>query len=128
MNKDFISFNISITVEETIELLRETQPEDEVSHYIYITDEQEKLQGVVSLKDLLLSNSQSKLREIMKNSVTMINDTENIDEAIEVCVKYDLLSLPVVDDKERLCGIVIMNDIVEEILIPTWRKRFKKVG
>jgi Mg/Co/Ni transporter MgtE (contains CBS domain) len=128
MNKDFISFNISITVEETIELLRETKPEDEVSHYIYITDEQERLQGVVSLKDLLLSNSQNKLREIMTSNITMINDNENIDEAIEVCVKYDLLSLPVVDDKERLCGIVIMNDIVEEILIPTWRKRFKKVG
>lgn len=128
MNKDFISFNISITVQETIELLRETKPEDEVSHYIYITDEQERLQGVVSLKDLLLSNSQSKLREIMTSNITMINDTENIDDAIEVCVKYDLLSLPVVDDKERLCGIVIMNDIVEEILIPTWRKRFKKVG
>lgn len=128
MNKDFISFNISITVEETIELLRETKPEDEVSHYIYITDEQERLQGVVSLKDLLLSNSQSKLREIMTSNITMINDTENIDEAIEMCVKYDLLSLPVVDEKERLCGIVIMSDIVEEILIPTWRKRFKKVG
>lgn len=128
MNKDFISFNISITVEETIELLRETKPEDEVSHYIYITDEQERLQGVVSLKDLLLSNHHSKLREIMNTNITMINDNENIDEAIEVCVKYDLLSLPVVDDEEKLCGIVIMNDIVEEILIPTWRKRFKKVG
>jgi len=128
MNKDFISFNISITVEETIELLREIKPEDEVCHYIYITDEQERLQGVVSLKDLLLSNSQNKLREIMTSNITMINDNENIDEAIEVCVKYDLLSLPVVDDKERLCGIVIMHDIVEEILIPTWRKRFKKVG
>ncbi|KZL90136.1 magnesium transporter [Clostridium magnum] len=128
MNKDFIAFNISITVGETIELLRETKPEDEVSHYIYITDKQERLQGVVSLKDLLLSNHQSKLREIMNSNITMINDNENIDEAIEVCVKYDLLSLPVVDDEEKLCGIVIMNDIVEEILIPTWRKRFKKVG
>lgn len=128
MNKDFISFNINITVEETIELLRETKPEDEVSHYIYIIDEQERLQGAVSLKDLILSEPQSKLRDIMTNSVAKISDTENIDEAIESCVKYDLLSLPVVDSEEKLCGIVIMSDIVEEILIPTWRKRFKKVG
>ncbi|MCT8975869.1 CBS domain-containing protein [Clostridium sp. CX1] len=128
MNKDFISFNISITVQETIELLREIKPEDEVSHYIYIVDEQERLQGVVSLKDLLLSNPESKLREIMFENIARIKDSENVDDAIEMSVKYDLLSLPVIDDKERLCGIVIMSDIVEDILIPTWRKRFKKVG
>lgn len=128
MNKDFIAFNINITVQETMELLREINPEDEVSHYVYIVDEQEKLQGVVSLKNLIVSRSEDKLREIMINNIVRINDKENVDEAIEMCVKYDLLSLPVVDEKERLCGIVIMSDIVEDILIPAWRKRFKKVS
>lgn len=128
MNKDFIDFNINITVEETIELLRETNPEDEVSHYIYITDQQERLQGVVSLKALIMSDPKNKLREIMLTNIVKINDNENIDEAIEMCSKYDLLSLPVVDSNEKLCGVVIMSDIVEDILIPTWRKRFRKVG
>lgn len=128
MNKDFISFNINITVQETMELLRETNPEDEVSHYIYIIDEQERLQGVVSLKSLIMSKPEDKLKEIMINDLVKINDKENIDEAIELCVKYDLLSLPVVDEYEKLCGVVIMSDIVGEILVPAWRKRFKKVS
>lgn len=128
MNKDFISFNISITVQETIDLLREIKPEDEVSHYIYIIDDQERLLGVVPLKDLILSSPDNKLREIMIENIAKINDNENIDEAIETCAKYDLLSLPVIDHEEKLCGIVVMNDIVEDILIPTWRKRLKKVG
>ena len=128
MNKDFISFNINITVEETIELLREINPDDEVSYYIYITDEQERLQGVVPLKSLILSKPQEKLKEIMLSDITKIEDHENIDEAIELCVKYDLLSLPVVNSHQKLCGVVIMSDIVEDILIPTWRRRLKKVG
>ncbi|MBV7272149.1 magnesium transporter [Clostridium thailandense] len=128
MNKDFISFNINITVEETIELLRELNPDDEVSHYIYIVDEQERLQGVVSLKSLILSKPEKTLKEIMLDDIVKIEDYENIDEAIELCVKYDLLSLPVIDTYQKLCGVVIMSDIVEDILIPTWRKRFKKVG
>ncbi len=62
MNKDFISFNVNITASETIEILRELQPEDEVIHYIYIVDEDEKLQGVISLRNLVLSVSSAKIK------------------------------------------------------------------
>lgn len=127
MNKDFISFNINISAVETIELLREIQPEEEVVHYIYIVDENEKLQGVISLRDLIMASSDKKLREIMNDDITSVKDSDDVEEAIEMAVKYDLLSLPVVDSEDRLCGIMIMNDIVEEILIPSWRRRIKKV-
>ncbi|WP_333860643.1 magnesium transporter MgtE N-terminal domain-containing protein [Clostridium sp.] len=128
MNKDFISFNINITVKETIELLKEIKPEDEVSYYIYIINDKQKLQGVISLKDLILSNFEDRLKDIMECSISTINHNENIDKAIEICSKYNLFSLPVLDDEEKLCGIVIMNDIVEDILIPNWKKRLRKVG
>ena len=128
MNKDFICFNINITVKDTIEFLKEINPEDEVSHYIYIVNDEKQLEGVVSLKDLILSNFEDTLKEIMMKDVVTINHKENVDEAIEVCSKYNLISLPVIDDDEKLCGIVIMNDLVEEILIPNWRKRLRKVG
>jgi len=128
MNTDFIAFNVNITSGETIELLRELKPDDEVAYYIYIMDEQEKLQGVVSLRNLVISTPDSKLKDIMDSGVIKIRDNEPIDEAIELAVKYDLLSLPVVDNEEKLCGIVIMSDIIDEVLLPTWRRRFKKVG
>jgi len=127
MNKDFISFNVNITGSETIEILRELQPEDEVIHYIYIVDEEKKLQGVVSLSNLVLSDPSHKLKDIMDEKVIKIKDSQDIEDAVELALKYDLVSLPVVDFEERLCGIVIMNDIIEELLSPRWKRKLKKI-
>ena len=127
MNKDFISFNVNITASETIEILRELQPEDEVIHYIYIVDEDEKLQGFISLRNLVLSAPEQKLKDIMDDKVIKIKDCQDIEDAIEVALKYDLISLPVVDFEEKLCGIVIMNDIIEELLSPRWKRKLKKI-
>jgi Mg/Co/Ni transporter MgtE len=128
MNKDFISFNIDITTQETIELLRELKPDDEVAYYIYIVDEEEKLQGVVSLRDLVVSAPDNKLRDIMDKSVIKVKDDESMEESMELAVKYGLLSLPVVDDEDKLCGIVIMTDIIDEVFLPNWKKRTKKIS
>lgn len=128
MNKDFISFNINITIEETIALLRETKPEEEVLHYIYIVDEYEKLRGIVPLRDLIISDVKTKLMDIMYDKVISVKDSDSLDEAIEASVKYNLITLPVVDSEEKLCGIVIMNDLIDDVLLPSWKRRFKKVG
>ena len=127
MNKDFISFNVNITASETIEILRELQPDDEVIHYIYIVDEDEKLQGFISLRNLVLSVPGQKLKDIMDDKVIKIKDCQDIEDAVEVALKYDLISLPVVDLNEKLCGIVIMNDIIEELLSPRWKRKLKKI-
>lgn len=127
MNKDFISFNVNITASATIEILRELQPEDEVIHYIYIVDEDKKLQGVISLRNLVLSAPVMKLKDIMDDKVIKIKDSQDIEEAVELALKYDLISLPVVDIDEKLCGIVIMNDIIEELLSPRWKRKLKKI-
>ncbi|MBX4258280.1 CBS domain-containing protein [Clostridium estertheticum] len=127
MNKDFISFNVNITASATIEILRELQPEDEVIHYIYIVDEDKKLQGVISLRNLVLSAPARKLKDIMDDKVIRIKDSQDIEEAVELALKYDLISLPVVDIDEKLCGIVIMNDIIEELLSPRWKRKLKKI-
>lgn len=128
MNKEFIAFDVNITAQQTIERLRELKPDNEVAYYIFIVDEAEKLQGVVSLRDLVVSSPENKLRDIMDTNVIKLIDSESINESIELAVKYDLLSIPVVDEEDKLCGIVIMSDLVDEVFLPTWRRRFKKVG
>ncbi|MCB2292887.1 CBS domain-containing protein [Clostridium algoriphilum] len=127
MNKDFISFKLNITASQTIEILRELQPEDEVIHYIYIVDEYEKLQGVISLRNLVLASPEQKLKDIIDDTVIKIKDSQDIEEAVELALKYDLISLPVIDIEDKLCGIVIMNDIIEELLSPRWKRKLKKI-
>jgi len=55
-------------------------------------------------------------------------DTDEIDVAIAIAVKYDLYSVPVVDEDDRLCGIAVMGDIIDEILSPSWKRRIKRMS
>ncbi|MGL4109156.1 magnesium transporter MgtE N-terminal domain-containing protein [Clostridium sp. LP20] len=126
MSKDFISFGLNLTVEETIDILKEMQPDEDVMYYIYVTDEEDRVKGIVILRDLLLSNGSVKLEEIMEDNITTVRHDEPIEEVIEQTSKYDLLSTAVVDENERLVGIVQLHDIVDEILYPLWRKKNRK--
>lgn len=125
MNKDFICFNINITVQEVIELLREMKPDDEVSYYVYVVDEDYKLKGLISLRDLVVSSPESKINDIMVKEIISIKDCDDISEAVELIIKYDLTALPVVNDEVKLCGIVIINDILDEIISPHLKKKLK---
>lgn len=128
MNTDFISFNIDITVKETINILKELRPDEEIAHYIYIVDKEERLQGAVPLIDLVISDSDVKLKSMMNTQPFKVVDTDEIDVAIAIAVKYDLYSVPVVDEEDRLCGIAVMGDIIDEILSPSWKRRIKRMS
>ncbi|HAK43053.1 MAG TPA: hypothetical protein DCM59_10590, partial [Clostridium sp.] len=128
MNTDFISFNIDITIEETINILRELKPEEEVAHYIYIIDKNERLQGTVSLIDLVIAEPKTKLKSIMNTETFKVVDTDEIDAAIATAVKYDLYSVPVVDEEDKLCGVAVMGDIIDQILSPSWKRRIKRMA
>ena len=126
MSKEFISFGLNVTVLETIEILREMQPDEEVMYYIYVTDEEDRVQGIVVLRDILLSDSNTKLKDIMEENITTVNHDAEIEEVIEKAAKYDLLSTAVVDDEHRLIGIVQIHDIIDEAFYPLWKKKNRK--
>ncbi|MCD2346566.1 magnesium transporter [Clostridium guangxiense] len=128
MNKDFISFNINITLKETMDIIKEMKPEEEVMYYIYITDSNGVLEGVISLKDLIFMPQEKKLKDVMSKKLVMVKDSDKLEDAIEISVKYNLLALPAVDDNKKLCGVIIINDLVDQVLFPAWKKKFKKVG
>ena len=123
MSKEFISVNLDITVGETIDMLKEMKPDEEVIHYIYITNEEEQIKGVVSLRDLVINDNDVKIKEIMDEVVSRVRHEDEINEAIEVAAKYDLNSVPVVDEEEKLVGIVIIHDLIDEFLYPLWKKK-----
>lgn len=128
MNKDFISFNVNITLNETLDIMREMSPEDEVVNYIYITDNEGKLEGFVPLKDLIFMPPDKKLKDVMDKNFVSIKDSDKLDDAVEISSKYNLISLPVLDKENKLCGVILINDLIDEVLLPAWKKKFKKVG
>ena len=127
MTKEFISFGLNVTVEETIDIFKEMQPDEEVMYYIYVTDEEDKIKGLVILRDLLLSDGKKKLKELMDENITTVKHNESIEEVIDKAAKYDLLSTAVVDEDNRLIGIVLIHDIIDEEFYPLWKKKNKSI-
>lgn len=123
MSKEFISVNLDITIGDAIDILREMKPDEEVMYYIYITNEEDKIEGVVPIKDLILYQAETKIKEIMDTTVSRVRHDDEINVVIEKAAKYDLLSVPVIDEESRLVGIVIIHDIVDEFLYPLWKKK-----
>jgi len=116
MTTDFIAFNKKMTVEETIQELRRTKPESDTIYYLYIVDELERFVATVSLRDIIVSQPQTTLMEIMKETTIYVTDTENVDSVAEIISKYNLLAVPVVDKDKVMLGMVVIDDIVYNLL------------
>ncbi|OGW39704.1 MAG: hypothetical protein A2Y97_00775 [Nitrospirae bacterium RBG_13_39_12] len=127
MTNEFIAYPPATTVRRAIDYFKKDAEEVETVYYIYITDDNEKLLGVISLRDLLLADLDSKLSDIMETKVkTVIPDADEI-EVSEIVSKYNLVALPVVDTENRLLGIVAIDDIIDRISPPAAKRRRRKV-
>ena len=127
MTNIFIAYPPDITVAEAIERFRKDAEEIEAVYYIYIVDENEKLVGVTSLRDMILAESQSKLSEIMVSKFKSVAPGTDDMIVAEIVSKYNLVALPVVDDEGVLLGIVSIDDIIDMILPPAAKRGRRKV-
>ncbi|WP_244833805.1 CBS domain-containing protein [Clostridium sp. BJN0001] len=123
MSKEFISVNLNITIGDVIDVLKEMKPDEEEMYYICITDEYGVYSGILRLNDIILNDKKVLVKDVMDTSVSTVKNEDNIDKAIKTVAKYDLLSVPVVDEEEKLIGIVIIHDIIDEFLYPLWKKK-----
>ena len=113
----------SMTAGQAIDKLRELQPEPESTYYLYVVDDQGRLDGIVSLRDLVVAQPAKKLSDIMDTHVLKVDVTTPKEDLAALMAKYDLLALPVVDSKRVLVGTVTVDDVVELILPRGWKKR-----
>lgn len=126
MVKEFISFCEDSTVDSIITCLRETQPDSESAYYLYITDKEGRLSGILSLRSLIISKPETIIKDIMNKNIISIKDTDKLDDLTEMVVKYELLAIPVIDENNILLGMAVLNDIVYELLMPKWKRMLKK--
>lgn len=116
MTTEYIAFPAGLTAEETIIKLRELAPSAETIYYLYVVDEHETLKGVVSLRDLIISQPSVTLEEFMNSRVISINHNDKHGKVLDLVNKYNLLALPVVDGQGKIMGIITIDDVLETLV------------
>lgn len=122
MTTEYISFREDMTVNETLYELRRLKPESESIYYLYVLDNNEKLVATVSLRDIVISEPEKRLNQIMKSKVIHVLDYDKIDSLADIISKYSLLAIPVVDEEMKMQGVVVIDDVVYELMKRRKRK------
>jgi magnesium transporter len=113
MTTEFISLNRQMTARQALMKVRRQGREMETVYNLFITDNQKKLEGVMSLKDLIMAEPDLPVEDIMvKKSISVYTDTDQ-EEVAKTLQELDLLAIPVVDKERRLVGIVTIDDAVD---------------
>jgi len=123
MTTDFVALPAELTAQQAIDRLRELQPDPELTYYLYVVDGQRRLDGVISLRDLVVAKPEQKLADVMDPHVLKVDATASKEDVAALIAKYDLLALPVVDARRKLLGTVTVDDVVEIMLPRGWKKR-----
>lgn len=126
MGTDFVTFPPAQTVGETLTRLRPIAREAEVLFYFYVVDERERIQGALSVRDLLAAEDDAPLEAVMATPIRSVTPDVSADEVAELMSKYDLLALPVTDPEGILVGIITIDDVVDR-LQPRTRARRRRL-
>ena len=113
MTSDFAVLAADYTVEQAMQKLRSIAKQTETIYQAYVVDEQQRLQGTVSLRDLVISEPSLTVGKIMTRVLIFVRVDEDQNVAAQAISKYDLLALPVVDGQNRLVGIVTYDDAMD---------------
>jgi magnesium transporter len=113
MAKELVSVNENWTVATCLkEISRQAEEVDEI-YYIYVTDDQQRLKGVLSLKKLILNSTTTKISNLYEPDVISVRTSIRQEEVAEIMDKYDLVAVPVVDDIGRLKGRITFDDVID---------------
>ena len=114
MSTDVFTLNEELTVGEAIKDLQ-NQEDAEMVFYLYVTDDDNHLAGVISLRALVTTSSSTKLKNIMTSSVQYVRAETDQEEVAKIVSHYNLLAVPVVDSNDEILGIVTVDDVVDVI-------------
>ena len=123
MTNEYLSISQEMTAQQTIEQLRALEPDAELTYYIYVVDLQERLVGVISLRDLIVAQPETRVADFMRPKVRSVLLDASIEEVAHNFERYKLLALPVVNTDGCLQGIITIDDTLEQLLPPDWRRR-----
>ncbi len=115
MTTEYIDLKKSMTVADAFERIRKRGVDSEMIYTCYVTDARRRLIGIVSVKDLLLNDIEAKIDDIMEENVIFATTHDNKEDVAALFEKYDFMAIPVVDNEDRLIGIVTVDDAIDVI-------------
>lgn len=128
MSTDFLALDETTTAGDAISAIQLAGEDVDVPFYLYVTDEEQRLKGVVSLKQLILMKSKVTLKEIMNTEVYKVDAFTDQEEVASVVANYNLLAIPVVDEQDKLIGVVTVDDVVDIIQNEATEDIYKLAG
>jgi magnesium transporter len=115
MSPEVVPLSLSLSVQEAIDLLRRRQEEAETVYYAYAVDDEGRLQGVLSLRDMALAAPGKSLGDLVVRDAVKVPVMEDVEEVARTFDKYDYFALPVVDENDRLLGVITIDDVIDVI-------------
>ena len=113
MTIEYISLRPSMTVEEAIKRIRRVGVDKETIYTCYVTEDNRKLIGLVTVKDLLLAEEDTPISDIMETNIISVRTTEDQEVVSNIFSKYDFMAVPVTDEENRLVGIITFDDAID---------------
>ncbi len=115
MTTEFILLRPDMTAEMAIKRIRRTGVDKETIYTCYVTDENNRLIGITTVKDLLLAEDDDPVKDMMEENVISVHTLDDQEQVAQLFSNYDFLALPVVDNEQRLVGIVTIDDAIDVI-------------
>jgi magnesium transporter len=122
MNSEFVRVAPEATATEAMAVVRSSAEEIDTIYYAYVLDAEERLLGVVSLKELLVADPASPVTDLLTENVKTVGVDAEPEDILEIIAKYNLVAVPVLDEEGKMAGIVAVDDILE-LFLPYALKR-----
>lgn len=113
MTVEFVDLCAYMSVADAIERIRQTGVDKETINICYVTDAQKHLLGIISLREIILSHAEDMIKDIMNENIITVHTLDDQEEVAKQFQKYDFTAMPVVDNENRLVGIITADDIMD---------------
>lgn len=127
MTTEFAAVSEELTPSQILDKFREIAREVESIYYIYALSKSGDLAGVISLRELLLADPNSKLMDFMQKDIITVNVLEEEHEVAKKIAKYNLIALPVVNDENKIKGVITIDDAIDIVLPTAWKKQVPRM-
>lgn len=116
MNNRYVWIPRHYTIREAVDKIKHFAELAEYLNYLYVVDEDKKLVGVVSYKDLILGNLEDKIEEVMYNRVVKADVLTDQEDAAQLISRYDFVTLPIVEKDNTLAGVITVDDVIDVVM------------